>query len=328
MHAALVLMNGIKMKLAETVTFGGSGLDRAALRRGNLTEGEISQGHSIVIWRGKVLVENRDKPQLATLPCAHPILAGADQLFLGRENDRLIFAADISSWEPPSDQEAQSLGFFDPSEQRHPDLPASHVFLELRGCMNALSTLDCELAATARALFQWHQSHKFCSRCGGVSSITQSGWQRNCNDCNASHFPRTDPVVIMLVTHGDDILLGRSPNFPEKMYSLLAGFLEPGETIEAAVRREVLEETNVTVGPVSYLASQPWAFPNSLMIGCHGHATSKQITIDPKELEDAFWISKSEMMDVFAGKNDRLFPARPGSIAHFLLKNWLADRLD
>lgn len=316
------------MKLAETVTFGGSGLDRAAQLRGNLTETDISKGQSIVIWRGKVLVVNKDSPTLAMLSCTHPILADAPQIFLGRDTVTMLFATDISAWEPPSDQEAQSLGFFDPTEQRHPDLPASHVFLELRGCMNALSARDCELAATARALFQWHQSHKFCSRCGGRSAMTQSGWQRNCTSCNASHFPRTDPVVIMLITHGDDILLGRSPNFPEKMYSLLAGFLEPGETIEAAVRREVLEETNVEVGPVTYLASQPWAFPNSLMIGCHGHATSKQITIDPHEIEDALWISKSEMMDVFAGTNDTLFPARPGSIAHFLIKNWLADRLD
>ena len=316
------------MKLAETVTFGGSGLDRAAQLRGNLTETDISQGQSIVIWRGKVLVVNKDNPNLAMLSCTHPIVADVPQIFLGRDDGTMLFATDISIWEPPSDQEAQSLGFFDPTEQRHPDLPASHVFLELRGCMNALSARDCELAATARALFQWHQSHKFCSRCGGRSAMTQSGWQRNCNDCNASHFPRTDPVVIMLVTHGDDVLLGRSPNFPEKMYSLLAGFLEPGETIEAAVRREVLEETNVEVGPVTYLASQPWPFPNSLMIGCHGHATSKQIAIDPHEIEDALWISKSEMMDVFAGTNDTLFPARPGSIAHFLIKNWLADRLD
>ena len=316
------------MKLAETVTFGGSGLDRAAQLRGNLTETEISKGQSIVIWRGKVLVVSKDNPTLAMLSCTHPILADAPQIFLGRDTETMLFATDISNWEPPSDQEAQSLGFFDPTEQRHPDLPASHVFLELRGCMNALSARDCELAATARALFQWHQSHKFCSRCGGRSAMTQSGWQRNCNDCNASHFPRTDPVVIMLITHGDDILLGRSPNFPEKMYSLLAGFLEPGETIEAAVRREVLEETNVGVGHVTYLASQPWAFPNSLMIGCHGHATSKQITIDPHEIEDALWISKSEMMEVSAGTNDTLFPARPGSIAHFLIKNWLADRLD
>jgi len=316
------------MKLAETVTFGGSGLDRAAQLRGNLSEADISKGRSIVIWRGKVLVVNKDNPTLAMLSCMHPILADAPQIFLGRDNETMLFAIDISNWEPPSDQEEQSLGFFDPTEQRHPDLPASHVFLELRACMNALSARDCELAATARALFQWHQSHKFCSRCGGRSAMTQSGWQRNCNNCNASHFPRTDPVVIMLITHGDDILLGRSPNFPEKMYSLLAGFLEPGETIEAAVRREVLEETNVEVGPVTYLASQPWAFPNSLMIGCHGHATSKQITIDPHEIESALWISKSEMMEVFAGTNDTLFPARPGSIAHFLIKNWLADRLD
>ena len=316
------------MKLAETVTFGGSGLDRAAQLRGKLQDQEILNGQSIVIWRGKVLIVTGDVQKLALLPCSHPILKNAPQIFLGRDDCTLFFATDISSWEPPTDQEAQSLGFFDPTEQRHPDLPASQVFLELRGCMNALSARDCEFAATARALFQWHQSHKFCSKCGGQSLLVQSGWQRSCAQCDASHFPRTDPVVIMLITHGDEILLGRSPNFPEKMYSLLAGFLEPGETIEGAVRREVLEETNVIVGDVSYLASQPWAFPNSLMIGCHGIASTKQITIDPHEIEDALWMSKSDMMDVFAGNNDTLFPARPGSIAHFLIKNWLADRLD
>ena len=316
------------MKLAETVTFGGSGLDRAAQLRGKLQDQEILNGQSIVIWRGKVLIVTGDVQKLALLPCSHPNLKNAPQIFLGRDDSTLFFATDISSWEPPTDQEVQSLGFFDPTEQRHPDLPASQVFLELRGCMNALSARDCEFAATARALFQWHQSHKFCSKCGGQSLLVQSGWQRSCAQCDASHFPRTDPVVIMLITHGDEILLGRSPNFPEKMYSLLAGFLEPGETIEGAVRREVLEETNVIVGDVSYLASQPWAFPNSLMIGCHGVASTKQITIDPHEIEDALWMSKSDMMDVFAGNNDTLFPARPGSIAHFLIKNWLADRLD
>jgi len=197
------------MKLAETVTFGGSSLDRAAQLRGKLSDAEIADGQSVVIWRGKVLVVDKDNPNLAHLSCSDPILSGAPRIFLGRDNGTSLFATDISSWEPPADQEAQSLGFFDPTEQRHPDLPASHVFLELRGCMNALSARDCELAATARALFQWHQSHKFCSRCGGSSAMTQSGWQRNCIDCNASHFPRTDPVVIMLITHGNDILLGR-----------------------------------------------------------------------------------------------------------------------
>ena len=177
------------MKLAETVTFGGSGLDRAAQLRGNLSETDISKGQSIVIWRGKVLVVNKDNPTLAMLSCTHPILADAPQIFLGRDMKTMLFATDISNWEPPSDQEAQSLGFFDPTEQRHPDLPASHVFLELRGCMNALSARDCELAATARALFQWHQSHKFCSRCGGRSAMTQSGWQRNCNVVMHHTFP-------------------------------------------------------------------------------------------------------------------------------------------
>ncbi|MEX0301579.1 MAG: NAD(+) diphosphatase, partial [Leisingera sp.] len=149
-----------------------------------------------------------------------------------------------------------------------------------------------------------------------------------CPACKAPHFPRTDPVVIMLITHGDSVLMGRSPGWPEGMYSLLAGFVEPGETLEAAVRREVLEEAGVRVGPVSYLSSQPWAFPMSLMFGCAGEALSREITIDPTEIEDALWISRQEMMTVFAGEHPVLKPSRKGAIAHFLLKNWLADTLD
>jgi NAD+ diphosphatase len=111
------------------------------------------------------------------------------------------------------------------------------------------------------------------------------------------------------------------------MYSCLAGFVEPGETLEAAVRREVFEETNIRVGDVKYIASQPWAFPNSLMIGCHGEALSQDIKIDPVEIEDALWLSRSQLLEVFAGNDTRIFPARPGSIAHYLIRNWLANRL-
>ena len=120
----------------------------------------------------------------------------------------------------------------------------------------------------------------------------------------------------------------RSPGWPQGMYSLLAGFVEPGETLEAAVRREVFEESGVIVGEVNYLASQPWPFPASLMFGCAGVATSREITIDPKEIEDALWITKEEMMDIFAGQHAQILPARKGAIAHFLLENWLADKLD
>jgi NAD+ diphosphatase len=158
--------------------------------------------------------------------------------------------------------------------------------------------------------------------------MTQAGWQRSCPDCGAHHFPRTDPVVIMLITHGNDVLLGRSPGWPEGMYSLLAGFIEPGETMEAAVRREVAEETAVSVGQVDYLASQPWPYPSSLMFGCRGEATSREITVDPAELDDALWISREELADALAGNHPVLKPARKGAIARFLMENWLADRLD
>lgn len=132
----------------------------------------------------------------------------------------------------------------------------------------------------------------------------------------------------MLVTHGNQVLLGRSAAWPEGMYSLLAGFVEPGETIEAAVRREVAEETGIRVGEVRYLASQPWPFPASLMIGCAADAISSAIVIDPAELEAALWISREDMVGVMAGEHPVIKASRSGSIAHFLLANWLADRLD
>ncbi|MEO0917723.1 MAG: NAD(+) diphosphatase, partial [Pseudomonadota bacterium] len=160
------------------------------------------------------------------------------------------------------------------------------------------------------------------------SMMAMAGWQRDCPACGHHHFPRTDPVVIMLITHGNAVLVGRSPGWPEGMYSLLAGFVEPGETVEAAVRREVFEEVGVRVGPVRYLASQPWPFPASLMLGCAGDALSTDLTLDPNEIEDALWVSREEMAKAFSGTHPTILPARKGAIAHFLLRAWLADRLD
>ena len=217
---------------------------------------------------------------------------------------------------------------FDTSEQRHPALPEDHLFADLRREMKGLSPRDAELVATARGLFAWHETHPFCARCGAASEMTQGGWQRTCPACGAHHFPRTDPVVIMLITHGNDVLIGRSPGWPEGMYSLLAGFVEPGETLEAAVRREVFEEAGVRVGAVGYLASQPWPFPSSLMVGCRGEATSREIEIDPAEIEAARWVSREDMAEIVAGRNEAIRAARTGSIARFLIEHWLADRLD
>jgi NAD+ diphosphatase len=326
------------MKHAEQVTFGGSGLDRAAHLRGDVAAQNFLRGKSkarcLVLWRGKPLVQGEGRDTLAMVPMDHPVLSGADTgsaplLFLGLEtNDKPLFACDTSDWQP-EDLDQSALGqFLDPSEQHHPLLPETYVFAELRRVMARISPRDAELAATAKAMFGWHATHGFCASCGAPSKVSHAGWQRTCPACGNHHFPRTDPVVIMLITYGNSVLMGRSPGWPRGMYSLLAGFLEPGETLEAAVRREVMEEAGVPVGAVSYLASQPWPFPASLMIGCAGEALSQELTIDPVEIEDAIWVTRDEMMTVFAGEHPVLKPARLGAIAHFILQNWLADTLD
>lgn len=322
------------MRHAEQVTFGGSGLDRAADLRGDIPAlaraMQDAGSRTILLWKGKPLVvADGDGRTVARLPLDHPVLKEAQvpPILLGREDGAVRFAHDISAWEPEADL-SQVGAFIDKSEQQHPSLPDTHRFAELRAVMSMLSPRDAELAATAKAIFGWHDTHGFCARCGAQSDVTQAGWQRVCQACGGSHFPRTDPVVIMLITRGNKVLLGRSPGWPEGMYSCLAGFVEPGETIEAAVRREVWEEAGVHVGEVRYLASQPWPFPSSLMFGCQGFATSDDITIDPVEIEDALWVSREEVMDAFAGLREGLLPARKGAIAHFLLRNWVADTLE
>ncbi|WP_223423645.1 NAD(+) diphosphatase [Tateyamaria pelophila] len=322
------------MRHAESVTFGGSGLDRAAEVRGDPCALEAARrdpdARTILLWRGKVLIVRTRPAHVLQVPLGHPVLTEVDtrSIFLGREDGAPRFAHDLSAWEPEDLDEGLLGGFLDPTEQHHPAFDQIEVFVELRRIMTWLTPRDAELAATAKAIFGWHQSHRFCSKCGAASEVTQGGWQSTCPACGAHHFPRTDPVVIMLITHGNSVLMGRSPGWPEGMYSLLAGFVEPGETLEAAVRREVFEEAGVTVGAVDYLASQPWPFPASLMFGCRGQATSKEIIIDPTEIEDAMWVTREDMMTIFAGDHPTVLPARKGAIAHFLIENWLADTLD
>ena len=319
----------------QLITFGGSGLDRAAELRGDPERlaqlAAAPEARAIALWRGKPLIQTERPAHVLCLPMDHPVLSEAaspdEALFLGREGAAGRFAIDLSAWEPEDLDHAHLGAFLDPTEQSHPSLQAGEVFAELRRVMTWLTPRDAELAATARALFEWHRSHSFCSNCGHPSDWSQSGWQRVCPSCGRTHFPRTDPVVIMLITHGNDVLVGRSPGWPEGMYSLLAGFVEPGETLEAAVRREVFEEAGVGVGVVHYLASQPWPFPASLMIGCSGEATDRAITLDPNEIEDARWVSREQMVSIFAGEDSEILPARKGAIARTLLENWLSDTL-
>lgn len=323
------------MKHAEQVTFGGSGLDRAAKIREDAVALQAAladpKARCLVFWRGKPLVSG---DTLALIAMDHPVLHAGyggiinEPVFLGLDDTEPRFARDISGWSP-DDLDTSALGLFlDPSKQSHPDFSQDQLFVELRRIMTRLNRRDAELAATAKAILGWHQSHGFCAKCGQPSDVSHAGWQRTCPTCRALHFPRTDPVVIMLITHGHSVLMGRSPGWPAGMYSLLAGFIEPGETLEAAVRREVMEESGVPVGAVQYLSSQPWPFPASLMIGCAGEALAREITIDPVEIEHACWVSRDEMMTVFAGEHPVIKPARRGAIAHFLLENWLADTLD
>ncbi len=187
--------------------------------------------------------------------------------------------------------------------------------------------IDPEVLGTiggANALLNWHQRHGFCANCGAPSRITLAGWRRDCDACGAQHFPRVDPVVIMLTIDGDRCLLGRQPQFAPGMYSALAGFLEPGETIEHAVRREIEEESGVRCSHVAYFASQPWPFPSSLMIGCFARATSTELMVDKNELEDARWFTRQEVADMIAGTHaEGLTAPKSYAIAHHLLRTFV-----
>ncbi|NVH77261.1 NAD(+) diphosphatase [Paraburkholderia sp. JPY432] len=178
----------------------------------------------------------------------------------------------------------------------------------------------------AKAMLDWHRRHSFCANCGARSSPTAAGWQRTCDACGTSHFPRVDPVVIMLVIDGEQCLLGRQRHFAPGMYSALAGFVEPGETVEDAVRREVLEEARVHCTQVAYFASQPWPFPSSLMIGCFAQASDADIVVDTMELEDARWFQRSEVAAMLVGTHGRgLSAPKPFAIAHHLLQAYASN---
>ena len=180
--------------------------------------------------------------------------------------------------------------------------------------------------AEAKAMLGWHARHRFCANCGEPTAVTQAGWRRDCPACKAQHFPRTDPVVIMLASDGERCLLGRSYRFIAKSWSCLAGFVEPGETIEQAVRRETLEEAGIACGRVTYLQSQPWPFPMSLMIGCHAQALNSEIVVDRSELEDARWFDREEVALMLLRRHpDGLLTPPPVAIAHHIIRAWVED---
>ncbi len=183
--------------------------------------------------------------------------------------------------------------------------------------------------AEAKALLGWHARHSHCPNCGAKTEIVQAGWRRDCPACRCEHFPRTDPVVIMLAIAGERCVLGRSPRFLPTMWSCLAGFAEPGESIEEAVRREVLEEVGVACGRVKYFASQPWPFPSSIMIGCHAEALSETIVVDREELEDARWFEREELAAMLKRQHAAgLTTPPPVAIAHHIIRSFVEDGRD
>ena len=193
------------------------------------------------------------------------------------------------------------------------------------GLLGQLEEADAPLFACALSLANWHGRHAFCSACGQSTDVVRGGWSRRCRACGAEHFPRCDPVVIMLAEHDGRLLLGRQPHYPPGRFSALAGFVEPGETIEAAVAREIKEEAGIEIADVRYIASQPWPFPSSLMIGCRARALDDRMTIDFTELDDARWFTRAEVAAALAGDAGTAFLAPPRfAIARTLLEDWLA----
>ncbi len=195
-------------------------------------------------------------------------------------------------------------------------------FIDARTAGALLPPQEAGMLAQARSLVDWHARHRFCSVCGATTRSVEGGGRRECVDCKARHYPRVDPSVIMVVEYADRCLLARRPASPGTRHSCLAGFVEPGESVEEAVRREVLEETKVEVGRVRYHSSQPWPFPSTLMIGCVAEALGDEITVDGVEIASAAWFTREEVRRALAGASDELALPEPVAIAHHLIREW------
>lgn len=203
-------------------------------------------------------------------------------------------------------------------------LEGSGEFIDMRGAASSLPPMQANLASTARSILEWHRSHRFCSKCGSESDVAEAGWKRVCPSCSAEHFPRTDPVAIMLAVSGDKCLLGRQAAWPAGFWSALAGFVEPGETVEQAATRELEEEAGIKADPAKaeYLFCQPWPFPSSLMVGIIVEAETTEISVEQDELEAARWITREEARQVLAGTHPDIYAPPPMAVAHHILKTW------
>jgi NAD+ diphosphatase len=294
-------------------------LDRAAEVRHDpvaLAALEADPRARALVIGGELVVVRKGAPlndPAFTLAQAGALAPPRERAFLGRRDDAPLFAVAIDP-----DAAAALKG--------RDDLLVTDLRSIATGALVAQEHLPP--LAEAKALLGWHARHRFCSKCGAPTRPVQAGWRRDCPACGTEHFPRTDPVVIMLAIHGERCLLGRQSRFAKGMWSCLAGFVEPGETIEEAVRRETLEEAGIVCGHVAYFASQPWPFPMSLMIGCHAEALTTELKVDRSELEDARWFDRDEVAAMMLRRHpDGLTATHPVAIAHHIIRAWLeADR--
>jgi NAD+ diphosphatase len=287
--------------MVDGITFTGESIDRVAERRGDpawLAAREADpSARAVVAGEDGIHVTAGDEPRLALLPLA--LLDAPVPLLLGLDDAGPVFAVEAN-------------GAVDGTQ-----------VLGMRAAAAALPPEDAGLAAHAAALLNWHRRHGHCANCGAATDIVEGGIARHCPNCGAMHHPRTDPVVIMLVTDGDRVLLGRQPTWPAGRYSALAGFVEPGESLEEAVAREVREEAGVEVGPPEYVGSQPWPFPTSLMLGFTAPFRSGEPRRIDDELEDVRWFSRAEVADAVAGRPSPLGLPPRFAIARRLLEHWL-----
>jgi NAD+ diphosphatase len=303
-------------------TYAGNPLDRAGERRTDaawIEERLADPGSQVLaLWNGQPLAGTDEGGGAALRYISAPlakVLAADDErlLFLGLrpEEDAAVFAVDLEGAADPSKGALLSTG---------------GAFEGLRALAPRLSPQEAAIAAQAKAVFEWRRRHRFCSVCGQPSRIADAGWKRTCPSCAAEHFPRTDPVVIMLATQtlegAERCLLGRQAVWPQGMFSTLAGFMEPGESIEEACARELLEEAGLEALAVRYHSSQPWPYPSNLMIGLIAEAAPGDGRPDETELEAVRWFSKDEAKALLRGEMAGLFAPPPFAIAHQLIKTW------
>jgi NAD+ diphosphatase len=299
-------------------TFAGNPLDRASDRRTDATwlSEQLASPDSLgfAMWNGRPFVEPSSDGglQIAYLPAKLVgELAGGQErlLFMGLWKDTAVFAVDLEGGIDPSDGVLQGMGKFE----------------DLRAIALKVPPTDAAILATAKSMFEWRRRHRHCAACGEVSQAVDGGWKRKCPACETEHFPRTDPVVIMLPYHGDRCMLGRQEAWPKGMFSALAGFLEPGESIEEACARELNEEAGLHAVKVRYHSTQPWPYPSSLMIGLIAEVEDEEGAPDQTELSEVRWFTRDEARDLLAGKLEGVAAPSELAIAHQLIKAWVEE---